>query len=125
MLQETKAEEELLMAKALMLAWASPASDETDGEFNTWYESTHIPQLRAAIGSICAVHRYRTAQLPPQAGQQQPAHSYLAVYELDSDDVPAALAALGTAMGEGRLDTTAAMDVATNPPVLQWYHAAG
>ena len=109
------------MAKGLLLAWSSPVSDEGDAEFNSWYDSTHIPQVRAAVGSITAVQRYRTADLP---GAQQPAHRYLAVYELDSADIPAAVAALGQAGGEGRLDLTATMDVATNPPVLQWYQAA-
>jgi hypothetical protein len=113
------------MAKALLLAWTSPAGDESEAEFNTWYDGTHVPQMRAAIPSISAACRYRTADLPPAAAPQQPAHRYLAVYELDSDDVPAAIAALGAAAGGGRLDMTAAMDTTTNPPVLQWYQAAG
>ncbi len=112
------------MAKALLLAWTSPASDETEAEFNSWYDGTHVPQMRAAIPSVSAVHRYRAAELPPAAGQR-PAHRYLAVYELDSDDVAGAVAALGSAAGGGRLDMTAAMDTTTNPPVLQWYQAAG
>jgi hypothetical protein len=109
------------MAKGLLLAWSSPVSDESDTEFNSWYEGTHIPQVRAAIASVTAVHRYRTADLP---GAQQPAHRYLAVYEMDSADMPAAVASLGQARGEGHLDMTATMDVTANPPVLQWYQAA-
>lgn len=109
------------MAKGLLLAWSSPVSDELDAEFNSWYDSTHIPQVRAAVGSITAVLRYRAADLP---GAQQPAHRYLAVYELDSADVQAAVAALRQAGGDGRIEMTATMDVAANPPVLQWYQAA-
>jgi hypothetical protein len=109
------------MAKGLLLAWSSPASDESDAEFNSWYEGTHIPQVRAAIPSITVVHRYRTADLP---GTQQPAHRYLAVYEMDSADVPAAAAALGQAAQGGRIDMTDTMDVTANPPVLHWYQAA-
>ena len=55
------------MAKGLLLAWSSPASDESDAEFNSWYEDTHIPQVRAAIPSITAVYRYRTADLPARS----------------------------------------------------------
>ena len=109
------------MAKGLFLAWSSPASDDSDAAFNAWYEQTHIPQVRAAIPSITAVHRYRTADLP---GGQQPAHRYLAVYELDSADIPAAAAALGAAASEGRLDMTQAMDFTAVPPAIHWYQAA-
>jgi hypothetical protein len=109
------------MAKGLLLAWSSPVSDECDAEFNSWYDDTHIPQVRTAIASITAVHRFRTADLE---GAQQPAHRYLAVYEMDSADVAAAMAALGQAGAEGRLDPTDTMDLTDNPPVLQWYQAA-
>jgi hypothetical protein len=94
------------MAKGLLLAWSSPVSDEREAEFNSWYDDTHIPQVRTAIASITAVHRFRTA------------------YAMDSADVAAAMAALGQAGAEGRLDPTDTMDVTDNPPVLQWYQAA-
>jgi hypothetical protein len=110
------------MAKALLLAWSSPVDEASDAEFVSWYEGTHIPQVRAAIPSIAAVHRYRTADVPAAPGA--PARRYLAVYELDTDDVAGALAALGAAAAGGRIDQTAAMDTTVNPPVLAWYQAA-
>ena len=69
------------MAKGLFIAWISPSDSESNAELNSWYDNTHIPEVRAAIPSIAAVHRYRTADLP---GGQQPRHRYLAVYEMDS-----------------------------------------
>jgi hypothetical protein len=110
------------MSKGLFLAWTSPVSDERDAEFNSWYETTHIPQVRAIVPAITAVHRYSTADLP---GGQQPAHRYLAVYELDCDDVPAVAAALGEAISAGKLDMSTAVDLSTNPPVSHWYQTAG
>jgi hypothetical protein len=110
------------MAKALLLAWVSPSGEETDAELNSWYENTHIPQVRAAIPWVTSVHRYRTADLPTG---QQPAHRYLAVYEMDSDDVPAAAAALAQAGAAGRLTMTTAMDVTSAPPALHWYQGIG
>lgn len=110
------------MAKALFLAWASPVDEAADGEFNAWYEGTHVPQVRASIPAITAVHRYTTADLPDGGGVgAQPAHRYLTVYELDTDDVPAAAAALAAAAAAGKLDMTAAMDFTGHPPVMQWY----
>jgi hypothetical protein len=106
------------MAKALFLAWASPVDDASDGEFNDWYEGTHIPEVRAAIPAITAVHRYTPADFPEGARDQQPAHRYLAVYELDTDDVAGAAAALQAAIGSMNISPT--IDVQVVPPVLQW-----
>ena len=105
------------MAKALLLAWSSPSSAENETAFNDWYTGTHIPQVRAAIPSVTAVRRYHAADLPAAMAAQQPKHDYLAVYEIDTDDVPAAMIALGA----GRFDPTDTMDVTVNPPVIQWY----
>jgi hypothetical protein len=112
------------MAKALFLAWSDPIDDEREAEFNAWYEGTHVGQVRAAIPAISAVHRYRLADVPGSPAQGAPSHRYLAVYELDTDDVPGAMAALGAAAAGGRLDMTQSMDMTTNPPVLQWYLAS-
>ena len=109
------------MAKAIFLAWSDPVDEAGEAEFSSWYEDTHIPQVRAAIPAISAVHRYRTADVPAVPGT--PAHRYLAVYELDTDDVAGATAALGAAAEGGRLTPTQTMDTTANPPVLLWYQA--
>jgi hypothetical protein len=109
------------MAKALFLAWSSPVDEASEAEFGSWYEGTHIPQVRAAIPAISAVHRYRAAEAP--ASPAAPAHRYLAVYELDTDDVAGAMAALGAAAEGGRLEPTQTMDTTVDPPVLLWYQA--
>jgi hypothetical protein len=110
------------MAKALFLAWSDPVDEASEAEFSSWYEGTHIPQVRAAVPAVSAVHRYRTADVPAVPGT--PAHRFLAVYELDTDDAAGAMAALGAAAAGGRLDQTPTMDVTANPPVLLWYQAA-
>jgi hypothetical protein len=107
------------MAKAMFLAWASPVDDASDSEFNVWYDGTHVPQVRAAIPAITAVHRYRVADVPGVGATS--AHRYLAVYEMDTDDVAGAMAALGAASADGRIELTATMDITASPPVLQWY----
>ena len=109
------------MAKAMFLVWASPVDEASDGEFNAWYDGTHVPQVRAAIPGITAVHRYRVADLP--AVGAAPAHRYLAVYELDTDDVASAMAALGAASADGRIEMTTTMDIMANPPAMQWFQA--
>jgi hypothetical protein len=109
------------MPKSMFMAWASPVDDASESEFNAWYDGTHVPQVRAAIPAITSVQRYRVADVPGVGGA--PAHRYLAVYEMDTDDVAGAMAALGAASADGRLEMTATMDLTTNPPVLQWFQA--
>jgi len=111
------------MAKAIFLTWTNPVDDASDSEFNAWYDGTHMPQVRAAIPAITAVHRYQLADVA--AVRDGPAHRYLAVYELDTDDVAGAMAALQAAGTEGRMDMTSTMDVTAHPPVLQWYQGLG
>ncbi|TQM11212.1 DUF4286 family protein [Pseudonocardia kunmingensis] len=106
------------MAESLLLAWASPASQESLAEFDTWYDEVHIPELRAAIPSISRVQRFQLVD--PANG---PTGRYLAVYEMDDADVAAAAAALGGGVKSGRIRMTAAMDTAITPPVTQWYQA--
>jgi hypothetical protein len=109
------------MAKSMFMAWASPVDEASDTEFNAWYDGTHVPQMRAAIPAITAVHRYRVADVPGVGASS--AHRYVAVYEMDTDDVAGAMAALGAASADGRIEMTATMDVTANPPILQWYQA--
>ena len=45
------------------------------------------------------------------------------MYELDTDDVAGAMAALGAASVDGRIEMTTTMDVTANPPILHWYEA--
>jgi hypothetical protein len=109
------------MAKSMFMAWSSPVDEASDGEFNAWYDGTHVPQVRAAIPAITAVHRYRVADVPGVGAP--PAHRYLAVWEMDTDDVAGAMAALGAASADGRIEMTTTMDLAVNPPVLHWFEA--
>jgi len=104
------------VAKALLLAWASPASQESSAEFEQWYQHTHIPQVCAAIPSIGPVTRY--ALVDPEAGGQS---RFLAVYEMDDDDIPAASAALGDGVSSGRIQMSESLDRVNAPPQVQWY----
>jgi hypothetical protein len=104
------------MAEGLLLAWSSPASRESVAEFEKWYEEVHIPEVRAAIPSISAVERYELVD--PERG---PSGRFLTVYRMDDGDVAKAAAALGEGVASGRIQTTTAMDVTNDPPVIQWY----
>jgi hypothetical protein len=106
------------MAKSVLIALTSPASANSVEDFTTWYEETHIPEIRAVIPSITEVSRYVLASAG-DAGNDLP--RFLAVYEIDDADPTAAEAALGAAMGAGQLTMTTALDGIANPPVLQFF----
>ena len=108
------------MAQGLMIAYSSAAPGR-DAEYEQWYDEIHIPDVRAAIPSVTAVHRYKQGDLQGGAG----APRYVAVYELGDADVATAAGQLGAAGAEGRLRMTDAMDLTDNPPDLQWFAAAG
>ena len=108
------------MAQGLLLAYSSAVAGR-DAEYEKWYEEVHIPDVRAAIPSITAVHRYRQVDLQGGGGPPR----YVAVYELGDADVATAAGQLGAAGQAGRLRPTDAMDTTENPPDLQWFAATG
>ena len=63
--------------RAIYLVYTDLIDDKYDAEFNAWYNTQHLPQLRAIPGILDAA-RYVAVKGGPK---------YLAVYELDSVDV--------------------------------------
>ena len=108
------------MAQGLMLAYSS-AVPGREAEYEEWYEQVHVPDVRAAIPSVTAVHRYRRIDLSGGGG----APRFVAVYELGDADVATAAAQLGAAGAEGRLRMTDSIDMTGNPPDVQWFVATG
>ena len=53
-------------------------------EYNDWYDNQHLPDL-LKIPGIVAAQRYRHDD--PREGMPAPAAKYLAIYEIDSDDI--------------------------------------
>lgn len=109
------------MAKAALLAWMSPVSPERDAELNEWYDSVHMPGVCAAIPEITKVTRYRVVDVTGQSETIK----YYNIYDLDTDDVASAAAALGKASQEGSLGHTEAMDVSENLPGAVWIEKVG
>jgi hypothetical protein len=105
------------MDKSALLAWASPLPGRTE-EFLDWYENVHIPEVRAAIPTISKVTRYRLVD--PDADPQRPPR-FLTFYDLGEVTADEAAAGLGKAAAAGGLRPDGSVDLAGDPPVLQWY----
>ena len=74
------------------------ARDGRDDEYNRWYDDVHLAEVIETPG-FTGAERYA---IRPQPGEDAPSHAYLAIYDMETDDVKATLAGLmdrGTAGG--------------------------
>jgi hypothetical protein len=65
-----------------------------EDEYNDWYSHTHLPQVRAVPG-IVAARRFKVY------GGADP--TYLAIYEIDADDLHAPVAELRARSASGQV----------------------
>jgi hypothetical protein len=82
-----------------------------DAEYNKWYDEIHLADVCAFPGFVGA-KRYRTSQ--PDEGA-----SYLALYEMESDDPMRDFNALSGASGTDRMRMSDALD-ADSAKVVLW-----
>jgi hypothetical protein len=88
------------MAKKYKMVVFTNAAEGKDKEFNDWYQNTHLKQI-VSIKSFARAQRFRfvTSIIP---GAPDPAR-YMAVYDIETDDIGAALAAMGELAASGRM----------------------
>jgi len=100
--------------KGMMLVRSRPADPARDDEFNDWYTNTHIPEV-CAVPGIVGARRYKVHDPGRDGGEVWPA--YVAVYEIDCDDLEAPMRALRarSSEGRGRMSELLQMDP---PPVV-------
>lgn len=101
------------MPNAIMLAFTSPTSADTEDGYNDWYDTKHLHDV-AGLPGVIAATRYKLAHgietLPGVTGPQQ---GYLAIYELEAT-TEAELAdftqTLRDALADGRADISPTLD---------------
>lgn len=77
------------MPRAVIVVLSNSDPDR-DEEFNRWYDHEHMPAVLEADGQVRA-RRYRLATTQVRH-ELQATHTYLAIYEVEADDVEAAIA---------------------------------
>jgi hypothetical protein len=85
--------------KGVLVAQSAPATDR-DEQYNTWYDDVHMVEVLKLAGFTSA-RRFRKV-----LGGGLP---YLAIYEVEADDLAAAHAGLGAAAAQGELSATDTM----------------
>jgi hypothetical protein len=80
-----------------------------DDEFNQWYDDVHLGEV-VALPGFTGAKRFRI-----HSDDDAPVHRYLAIYDMQTDDVASTLTTLTTAAGNGGLRMSDAMapDVVT------------
>jgi len=103
------------MPKAIILVFTNCADPAREAEFNEWYNKTHVSDILQAEGFVAAT-RYQLLGNPgPGQGK------FLAVYEVEADDLPTAFAGVQKRLAEvtaqGRIIDT--VRVVSFTPCLQ------
>jgi hypothetical protein len=94
------------MSRGIVVVRSRPVSPEREDEFNAWYGGVHLRELLAVPGFVSA-RRYRRV-----SGAEAP--EYLAVYEVDADDLAAPMRELRRRSAAG--ETTPGEALQTDPP---------
>jgi hypothetical protein len=84
------------------------AVEGREQEFNDWYQDLHLQQL-VAIDGVTSAQRYKACRILTE-GVSQP---YLAVYELETDDVDQVLSTMVAKAGTEDMVLSDAMDPST------------
>ena len=99
------------MARFNFVVHSNPASGR-DEEYNHWYSSQHMKELRA-IPSIVSARRFKLAGTQIRDGV--PEHQYLAIYEIEADDVKTFIEEMMARTADGRIQRSTAMSADVNP----------
>lgn len=86
------------------------AVDGQDDSFNEWYDKRHLADVVALPGFVGA-ERFQVAAGHGEEGS--PHWGYLAIYEIETDDLKAALAEMNARAGTDAMPLSPALDMTT------------
>jgi hypothetical protein len=96
------------MAKYTFVVLSNPTTPGQEAEYNEWYNKIHIPDVLNVPGFVAA-QRFKVADA--QLGDGSPAHRYLALYEIDTDDIKGSLKELQKRVGTDDMVISNAIDM--------------
>jgi hypothetical protein len=105
----------MVMAKHILVV-LSNATEGGDAEFNEWYTNTHLGDVLKLRG-FTAAQRFRLSDT--QLGAEEIPYRYLATYEVETDDVADAAAALRGGVGESGMYISPTLDMGRT---VAWFY---
>jgi hypothetical protein len=104
------------VAKYVFPVFTNPTPGQ-EAEFNRWYDEDHLADVIEVPGFVAAT-RFRLAADQFPGNPAPPTHRYLALYEIETDDLAATMRALMEHI-PGMVPTEAADLAHMNAPVLE------
>jgi len=102
------------MPRGIMYVETMPVSPDRVEEYHTWYNDTHLAQITSVEGIVSA------RRFAPADGNGP----FIAIYELDSDDLDAVVGRLGELGASGKM--TGMEHLAMEPkPIPKVYREIG
>ncbi len=98
------------MAKALMIVASNPTAPEHEAAYNEWYTETHLDDVLKVAG-FTAARRYAHSEVRPMVGTEPSPFGYLAVYEIESDDLEQTARDLQAALDSGAIPLSESFDL--------------
>lgn len=98
------------MAKYTFLAMTNPVAGK-EAEFNEWYDTHHIPDVVNVPGFVSG-QRFRLAD-SQFGGEGSKIYKYLALYEIETDDIAATIKELRARGGTADIVPSDAIDMKT------------
>jgi hypothetical protein len=102
------------MPKAVMIVYSRPSDPAREDDYNDWYDNVHLREVCDVPGFVSA-RRYRVSDVQSRP-QEHGLPEYLAIYELESDDLQASVDELMARVADGRVKVTDALQ--TTPRAL-------
>src|SRR5690348_17503131 len=109
------------MAKYTFVVMSNSTTPGQEAEFNEWYNKVHIPDVLNVPGFVAA-QRFKLADT--QFADGKPAHRYLALYEIETEDIKGSFNELQRRVGTADMFMSPAIDMkglmaATFTPVAE------
>ncbi|KQW45038.1 hypothetical protein ASC77_19855 [Nocardioides sp. Root1257] len=111
------------MTYARLLVFSSPRSTADESAFDEWYDAVHIPQVIDAVPGVVSGRRFVQSRTQIGGATEGPRRR-MTVYEVEADRVAEALAGLGAAMRDGRVERSDLIDRSSSPPEVVVYEEA-
>ncbi|HKN00894.1 MAG TPA: hypothetical protein VJX23_10290 [Candidatus Binataceae bacterium] len=96
------------MAKYTFIVLTNPVAGK-ETEYNEWYNRDHIPDVLNVPGFVCA-QRFRLADAQ-FGGEASKAYKYLALYEIETEDLAGTLKELRARGGTAEIVPSDAIDM--------------
>ncbi len=100
------------MAKATLVVMTNPVSSEVEDEYNDWYDNVHLQDL-VAVDGVASAQRFRVLDIGAPPDAPSPSHRYLALYEVEADDLEAVAQEVARRAEAGEMVITPALDAQT------------